>query len=30
MDKQVLSSVRSSEQTGKYVAGVFRDGNFLS
>ncbi len=30
MDKQVLSSVRASEETSKYVAGVFKEGTFIS
>lgn len=27
MDKQVLTSVKSSESTGRYVAGILKNGN---
>ena len=30
MDKQVLTSVKASESVGRYVAGVFRNGKFIS
>ena len=29
MDKQVLTSVKASETTGRYVAGVLKNGNLL-